>query len=262
MTALFENIIFGPIHSRRLGVSLGVNLLPEHAKICSFDCVYCECGSNEERRGEAQQRRFAERTKVQEKLRETLLRMAAEESLPDVITFAGNGEPTMHPEFEQIIEDTIALRDELAPKAKISVLSNATMLDKPSVVRALQRVDNNILKIDSAVETTAQLIDKPQQKSYHVENVISAMVAFGGSCIVQTMFLRGTVDGEPIDNTTESELDAWIAAIELIKPRQVMIYSIDRDTPYKSLQRVEKAELEQIAERLQSRVPNINISIA
>ncbi|MFI3328073.1 MAG: radical SAM protein [Rikenellaceae bacterium] len=265
MTALFETIIFGPIRSRRLGISLGVNLLPEHAKICNFDCVYCECGSNEERKGQAQQRRFAKREDVKKALRETLEKMAAdttqwEGKMPDVITFAGNGEPTLHPQFEAIIDDTIELRNELAPDSKISVLSNATTLEKESVVRALKRIDNNILKIDSAIESTAQLINKPQQKSYQVQSVISAMVAFGESAIVQTMFLRGTIDGQKVDNTTEEEIAAWIEAVERIKPRQVMIYSIDRDTPYQTLQRVEREELERIAQRL--RDLNIDVSVA
>ncbi len=260
MTALFENIIFGPIRSRRLGISLGVNLLPEHAKICNFDCVYCECGSNSERRGEPKQRRFAKREDAKVALRATLERMATEGEMPDVITFAGNGEPTLHPEFEEIIEDTIALRDELSPNSKISVLSNATTLDKVGVVRALKRVDNNILKIDSALDATAKLVDRPQQSSYSVEGVVAAMAAFGGACIVQTMFLRGTIDGVAFDNTTDEEVDAWVKAVERIAPRQVMIYSIDRETPYQTLQRVEREEMEQIAERL--RAKGVDVSVA
>ena len=148
MTALFEDVIFGPVHSRRLGLSLGVNLLPTHAKLCSFDCIYCECGWNAERRGD---RRFNDREVVRTTLEAVLQKMVSEGTPPDVITFAGNGEPTMHPEFEAVINDTIALRDRLCPSAKISVLSNATQLHRPEVVQALLRVDNNILDRKSVV---------------------------------------------------------------------------------------------------------------
>ncbi|MFR9651241.1 MAG: radical SAM protein [Rikenellaceae bacterium] len=243
MTALFESIIFGPIRSRRLGLSLGVNLLPQHAKICSFDCIYCECGSNSERRG---REGFANFDEVVEALEQTLT--TTTEPL-DVITFAGNGEPTLHPQFEQIIERTIDLRDRLMPTAKISVLSNATNLGRESVVRGLRGVDNNILKLDSAIETTAKLIDRPGGE-YNTERVIEQMRAFEGECIVQTMFLQGEVNGVKIDNTSEEEVTAWLAAICRISPRQVMIYSIDRETPVKSLKKVDRDQLELIAERV------------
>ncbi|MBR3886142.1 MAG: radical SAM protein, partial [Alistipes sp.] len=158
MTALYNDIIFGPIRSRRLGLSLGVNLLPVESKLCSFDCIYCECGWNDEHPG---RRRFNAREDVRNMLREVLGRMVGEGTPPDVITFAGNGEPTMHPDFEGVIDDTIALRDELCPAARVSVLSNATQIHREDVRRALQRVDNNILKLDSAFDSTVQLINKP-----------------------------------------------------------------------------------------------------
>ncbi len=251
MTALFEQIIFGPIRSRRLGISLGVNLLPQHAKICNFDCVYCECGSNSERKGEPQQRRFSKREDVRTTLRETLIDMRSRGEMPDVITFAGNGEPTLHPEFEQIITETIEIRDEFAPNAKISVLSNATTLANESVVRALKRVDNPILKIDSAVEATARVINRPTP-NYSVERVIEELSKLGGESIVQTMFLRGSVDGVVFDNTTDEEVDRWIEAIRKIAPRQVMIYSLDRDTPCQGLEKVTREELLKIAQRVES----------
>ncbi|MFI3289591.1 MAG: radical SAM protein [Rikenellaceae bacterium] len=250
MTALFEDLIFGPIRSRRLGISLGVNLLPQHAKICNFDCIYCECGSNTERKGEPQERRFSNRDDVRTALRQTLINMRNQGELPDVITFAGNGEPTLHPEFEQIIEETIQTRNEIAPEAKISVLSNATTLARESVVRALKRVDNPILKIDSAIESVAQIINRPAP-NYSVERVIDQLSSLKGECIVQSMFLRGTVDGVTFDNTTENEVSNWLEAIEKIAPRQVMIYSLDRDTPCQGLQKIEREELQKIAQRVE-----------
>lgn len=256
MTSLYNDIIFGPVRSRRLGLSLGVNLLPVESKLCSFDCIYCECGWNADHPGV---RRFNSRDDVRQQLRLTLTRMVADSTPPDVITFAGNGEPTLHPEFEQIIDDTLALRDELCPSAKVSVLSNATQIGRESVRRALLRVDNNILKLDSAFDRTVQLVDKPQG-AYSVADTVKKLKLFEGNLIVQTMFLRGQIDSEPIDNTTEQEVGAWLRLIADIAPRQVMVYSLDRDTPCKTLERVTREELERIADRV--REIGIAVSVA
>ena len=248
MTALYNNIIFGPIRSRRLGLSLGVNLLPIESKLCSFDCIYCECGWNDEHPGK---RRFNAREDVAQMLDETLARMVAEGTPPDVITFAGNGEPTMHPDFENIINDTIALRDKHCPNAKVSVLSNATQIHREDVRRALLRVDNNILKLDSAFDATVQLVNKPQG-NYTVARTVELLKSFAGELIVQTMFLRGEYLGQRVDNTTTEEVEAWLRLIEEIKPKQVMVYSLDRDTPCKTLEKVEKDELREIAARVEA----------
>lgn len=248
MTALYPQIIYGPVRSRRLGLSLGVNLLPLEAKLCTFDCIYCECGWNGENAGS---RRFNSREQVAAALESTLVAMAADSQLPDVITFAGNGEPTMHPDFEGVIADTIALRDKYAPTAKISVLSNATQLHRADVVRALERVDNNILKIDSLDEEMARLINKPCC-NYSVAKVVEQLKAFNGKVIVQTMFLRGQYEGRVVDNTTEEQIVAWLEAVKAIAPESVMVYSIARDTPCKSLVKVEREELEKIAERVRA----------
>lgn len=256
MTALYDNIIFGPVRSRRLGLSLGVNLLPIDAKICSFDCIYCECGWNADH---AAHRRFNSREDVLTMLEQVLGKMVADGTPPDVITFAGNGEPTLHPHFEEIIDGTLALRDKLCPSAKVSVLSNATQLHREDVCRALRRIDNNILKLDSAFDATAALINKPQG-AYSIEKIAEQLKGFGHDCIVQTMFLRGEYNGEKIDNTTEEEVKAWLALIEKIAPRSVMVYSLDRDTPCQTIEKVEKQELERIAERV--RALNIECSVA
>ncbi|MBQ2026651.1 MAG: radical SAM protein [Alistipes sp.] len=246
---LFTDIIYGPIKSRRLGISLGVNLLPLHSKLCNFDCIYCECGWNEDNRTIKPQ--FNSREDVREALRSTLSKMAEEGQHPDVITFAGNGEPTIHPEFEGIIDDTIALRNDLSPNAKVTVLSNATQLHRESVRNALHKVDNAILKLDSAIEATAHTINKPQG-NYSVAEVVKNLAKFGREFVLQTMFLRGEYNGEYIDNTTEREFLAWAAVVEHLRPRSVMVYSIDRATPCKTLQKVEREELEKIAERVRA----------
>ena len=248
MTSLYDDIIFGPIRSRRLGLSLGVNLLPVESKLCSFDCIYCECGWNTDHVG---RRRFNSREDVREMLAEVLQRMVAEGTPPDVITFAGNGEPTMHPDFELIIDDTLALRNKLCPSAKVSVLSNATQIHREDVRRALRKVDNNILKLDSAFDSTVQLINKPQG-AYTVERTVELLKLFEGQFILQTMFLRGEYEGQRVDNTTEEQVAAWLKIVEQIAPRQVMIYSLDRDTPCPTLEKVGREELCRIAERVEA----------
>ena len=246
-TFLFDQIIFGPVKSRRLGLSLGVNLMPTDSKVCSFDCIYCECGWTPKKR--EQKAILPTRGMVRQKLEEKLTEMGESNELPDVITFAGNGEPTLHPEFEGIIDDTIELRDRLTPKARIAVLSNATMLYKPPVVRALQKVEDNIQKLDSAFEETIRKIDCPTSR-FKLSDVVENLKAFNGKVIIQTLFLRGNHQGEPIDNTTEAELSAWLKLVAEIKPSQVMIYTIDRDTPATGLEKVKLEELQQIADRV------------
>ena len=246
MTALYDNIIFGPIRSRRLGLSLGVNLLPVESKLCSFDCIYCECGWNDEHVGP---RRFNSREDVRNMLREVLSQMVGDGTPPDVITFAGNGEPTLHPDFEGVIDDTIVLRDKYAPKAKISVLSNATQLHREDVVRALLRVDNNILKLDAAFDSTVVDMNKPCC-NYSVERVIDQLAAFEGNLIVQIMFLRGEYNGKKIDNTTAEHIAALRSALQRIRPKQIMCYTIARDTPCKTLQAVPADEIARLQAEL------------
>ncbi len=245
--APFSQVIFGPVKSRRLGLSLGVNLLPPNDKLCSFDCIYCECGWG--RRGT--KLRFNSRSEVQVCLEKKLREMIASGSSPDAITFAGNGEPTLHPDFEAIIDDTLALRDKFCPEAKVSVLSNGTMIDREPVRRALMRVDNNILKLDSAFDATVRLIDNPRG-DYSVARQVELMRLFDGRLIVQTMFLRGECDGRAIDNTTEREVDAWLALLPQIAPQRVMIYTIDRPTPIDTLEKVPTEVLKTIAARVEA----------
>lgn len=243
MQNLFDQVIFGPIRSRRLGLSLGVNLLPVDAKICSFNCIYCECGFNTTMNNF----RYPTRDEVKQILEQKLTGMVQAGQVPDVITFAGNGEPTLHPHFEDIIADTLALRNHLCPSAKVSVLSNSTRIHKPHIFNALKTVDNNILKFDSAIEPTMRLIDQPQSKQITVDWLIHELTKFEGNLIIQTMFLRGEVNGQKIDNTTETELNSWINALKEIKPKLVMIYSLDRDTPVDTLRKVSVEELNHIA---------------
>lgn len=243
-TILFHSTIFGPIHSRRLGVSLGVNLMPNDGKVCSFDCLYCEAGFNAQGPGKTG---LPTREQTARDLEGKLKAMKEAGETLDVITFSGNGEPTLHPEFAGVIDDTLRLRDKYFPNAKVSVLTNSTRIFDPEVAEALKRVDNNILKLDSAVEKTMRLIDRPVSKEFTVDRVVEGLKQFSGTGIIQTMLLRGEHDGKPVDNTTPGEIEALIKAYEKIQPKEVMLYSLDRSTPEERLVKVEKEELDRIA---------------
>lgn len=247
-TVLFHQTVFGPIHSRRLGISLGINLLPNDGKICSFDCVYCEAGYNAQGQGTTG---VPTRAQVKAQLKQRLEQMSLAGDSLDVITFSGNGEPTVHPEFHLIVHDTIALRDRYFPNAKVSVLSNSTMLHSPKVVEALRCVDNNILKLDSAISPTIRLVNQPTSSRIQPEGLIRDLKQFTGQCVVQTIMLRGTHNGVPFDNTTDAELDALAAAYRQIQPREVMVYGVDRTTPEQNVQRVPPEELMAIGKRLE-----------
>ena len=254
---LFNEIVFGPIKSRRLGISLGINLLPVSGKICTFDCIYCECGYNADGRTK---QGFPPRKAVSQALEVKLQELQAAGTIPDVFTFSGNGEPTLHPEFEEIIGDTIELRNKYFSEAKISVLSNSTMIDKESVFRALNKVDNNILKLDSVFEDKAELLDQPLQSSFSIVKIIENLKRFNGNLIVQTIFLKGVHNGQCIDSTNEEEVSAWIEALKEINPKQVMIYTIDRKTPEKNLQKVSLEELNIIAAKLKNAGFDVSVS--
>lgn len=257
-TFLFDKTIFGPVKSRRLGVSLGINLLPNDCKLCSFNCIYCECGWNPDPR--RVKVKLPAREDVKLALEIKLKEMASQNELPDVITFAGNGEPTLHPKFSEVITDTLMLRDLYAPSARVAVLSNSTMLFKPEVVEALKKVEDNILKLDSAVAETIQLMDAPVGH-FDLNKVVKQLASFNGKLIIQTMFLRGTVDGKSFDNTTVPEVAAWIDLLKQINPERVMIYTIARDTPSGLLEKASLDDLNKIAVQVKEQL-NIDVEVS
>lgn len=249
---LFGEIAYGPIHSRRLGTSLGMELMPLEHKLCTFNCVYCECGWNTPVSHPKLPTREEVRTALEARLKEGLLL--------DVITFSGNGEPTLHPDFLGIIEDTCALRDQYCPNAKVSVLSNSTQLGRPDVVKALRLCDNRILKLDAGTDTMMRRIDLPVNEQLTVEQIIAWLQPFDGDFTLQTCFLRGAHDGEIIDNTTPEELEAWYRAVDSLHPKQIMIYVIDRKTPEENLQKISHEEMESIAAPLREKGYDVIIS--
>ncbi len=244
-TFLFDRIIFGPVKSRRLGVSLGINLLPASRKVCNFNCIYCECGWTTDKT--ADKSALPKRDEIYRALERKLSEMKSKKSAPDVITFAGNGEPTLHPDFPSIVDDTIELRNRYFPEARIAVLSNSTTITIPSVKEALLKVDQNILKLDSGFDLTVRVHNQPRV-NVKVAELIGNLRKFNGQLIIQTLFLRGTHNGKSIDNTSKAEIEAWLRAVEMIKPYEVMIYTISRDTPEGSmLEKVPLSELKRIA---------------
>jgi wyosine [tRNA(Phe)-imidazoG37] synthetase (radical SAM superfamily) len=244
-TFLFNKIIFGPVKSRRLGVSLGINLLPGGKKVCNFNCIYCECGWSQSVEKEGGY--LPLRSEVYEALASKLQEMKVRNQEPDVITFAGNGEPTLHPDFQAIIDDSIKLRNKFFPGAKIAVLSNSTTITNPSVKDALLKIDMNILKLDSAFDLTVTIHNQPRV-NVRVDELIENLKKFNGKLIIQTLFLRGSFNGKRIDNTTPEEINAWLEALKKIKPSEVMIYTFSRDTPEGGmLNKVPVEELRQIA---------------
>ena len=267
-TIIYPSPIFGPVHSRRLGVSLGINLLPADGKVCSFDCIYCECGFNADHRPHQP---MPHRQQVAEALEAKLKDMQANGPAPDVLTFAGNGEPTVNPEFPEIIDDTLRLRDRYFPRAKVSVLSNSTMIHHPKVHDALMRVDNNILKLDTVDPLYINKVDRPTGH-YDVSRVINDLKRFNGHVIIQTMFMRGEwkvesgarpkdacyrrdarrgkEDSISVDNTSEEFIAPWLEAVRAINPQQVMVYTIDRETPAHGLLKATPAQLDAIADRV------------
>jgi wyosine [tRNA(Phe)-imidazoG37] synthetase (radical SAM superfamily) len=248
-TFLFDKIIFGPVKSRRLGVSLGINLLPAGKKVCNFNCIYCECGWSPSIEKEGGY--LPRREEVSELLESRLQEMKIKGEKPDVITFAGNGEPTLHPDFTQIIDDCILIRNKYFPSARIAVLSNSTTITNPAIKDSLLKVDMNILKLDSAFELTINRHNQPRV-NIKVNELIENLKKFNGKLIIQTLFVRGRHEGNYIDNTSPEEINAWLDALEKIRPSEVMIYTIARDTPDGGLlEKVPSEELQHIASRVE-----------
>jgi wyosine [tRNA(Phe)-imidazoG37] synthetase (radical SAM superfamily) len=243
-TFLFNEIIFGPVRSRRLGISLGINLLPIDKKYCNFNCIYCECGWSHLSKTLLSDLPTREETAIA--LRNRLMAMSVSGKLPDVITFAGNGEPTMHPRFEEIIRDTVSLRDEFCPSARIAVLCNSTLIHKKKIARALTLADQNILKLDTVNHLTYKILNDPSP-GIKLEDIIARLISFQGRMIIQTMFIRGIYKGQIVDNTTDGEIRGLIDAYVKISPESIMVYSYERDTAAQGIERISKEQLEKIA---------------
>ena len=232
---LREETVFGPIRSRRLGNSLGINLLPTKGKLCNFDCIYCECGWNADGRGDTVLPTAAQvRSDLEDKLTELLL----DGTTIDSITFSGDGEPTINPEFPRIIDDTVKLRDAFFPGAKVSVLSNATRVHVPEVFEALRKVDNPIMKIDAPTNELAAEINRPAP-GYSVARTVEALKQFNGDFILQTMFLRAPA----FDSGAPEVLLPWMDIVRSLKPRLIQVYTIDRPTPAQGLQKYTVEEM-------------------
>ena len=241
---LREETVFGPIFSRRLGTSLGINLLPEKGKICNFDCIYCECGWNKDGRDDTV---IPTAAKVSADLENMLVRLQKQGTKVDSITFSGDGEPTINPAFPQIIDDTLRLRDELAPTAKVSVLSNATRAHLPEVFHALCKVDNPIMKIDAPTNALIEKINKPAP-GYDIARVVEALEQFQGNFVLQTCMLRSKE--YDFDSSRPEVLDGWMDIVRRLRPREIMVYTIDRPTPAQGLEKFTVEEMTALVQPL------------
>ena len=253
----YTSPVFGPIHSRRLGISLGINLLPADGKWCSFDCIYCECGLNKDNRAKESLPTMEE---VISKLEAKILELKGDGIVPDVLTFAGNGEPTLHPDFPAVVDGVIRIRNQYCPNAKVSILSNSTQIHRKEICEALLKLDNNILKLDTVSPEYINMVDRPNE-AYSMQLVIDSMKLFDGNLIVQTMFMTGVdSEGRNVDNTGDEYVLPYIETLKEIAPRQVMIYTIDRETPVQSLRKASHEQLDGIAEKI--RKAGIEVSIS
>ena len=255
-TILYDSPVFGPVRSRRLGVSLGINLLPRGGKVCSFDCLYCECGLNREHRTHNP---LPTADEVAAALRLKLQQMQQEGIRPDVLTFAGNGEPTLHPHFPLVARTVRDVRNSLCPSARMSILSNATQLYRPEIRQALRTFDNCILKLDTVSSDYIGLVDRPQGH-YDVEEQVRLLALMGRDCIVQTMLMRGAYQGHDLDNTTEAYVGPYLDALRRIRPRSVMLYTLDRETPVDGLLRADPDRMDLIAQRIRQLGIDVSVS--
>ena len=247
---LFNKIIFGPVNSRRLGKSLGINLLPEDIKICSMNCIYCECGWA--KIDEILQSKLLPADEIISVIAERFQKMHQDNIHIDSITYSGNGEPTIHPQFGEITREIIRLRNIYFPKTIITCLSNSTQLHREDVLHALMSIDNPLMKLDAGTQTVFEQINKPFAQ-VSIDDICDKLCMFNGKSSIQTLFLRGHLDdGTPIDNTTDEEVAAWINRLQYIRPQRVILYPIDRETPAKQLVKIDKDELGKIAEKVEA----------
>lgn len=238
-----EELVFGPIHSRRLGSSLGINLLPTRGKLCNFDCIYCECGWNKDGKGD---RSLPSADELRVALDVKLKECAASGIQIDSITFSGDGEPTLNPDFAKIIDITLELRNRYFPNAKVSVLSNATRIFRPDVFEALTKVDNPILKIDAPTDALAAKINQPQGE-YHVEDIVQNLMKFEGNFVLQTMFLKSP----DFDSSSPEVLEGWMNIVRRLRPREIMVYTLDREAPAANLEKFSEACMNELVKPLQ-----------
>ncbi len=247
---LFENTIIGPIHSRRLGNSLGINLLPLKRKFCTYDCIYCECGWNEETiENKIELPSYED---VRNQLKKRIDELKAEGTVVDSFTFAGNGEPTLHPDFPKVVDLVVEIRNKYYPNAVITLLTNATQLSRPEIYNALLKLDNPVLKLDAGMAAMRNSINKPTAEKYSFDELVNNLILFGNRGIIQTLLLRGSNDGKIISNVSDEDFGEYIELLKKIRPKYVMLYAIDRATPEKDLEKLSVDELEIYAQKIRN----------
>jgi wyosine [tRNA(Phe)-imidazoG37] synthetase (radical SAM superfamily) len=237
---LQEGIIYGPINSRRLGRSLGINLLPTTFKLCPFNCIYCQYGWTEAHTDDAS--KYGDDLPSTGQVKEKLEGWLKKDQKVSYITFSGNGEPCLHPKFDKMVQIASKLRDKYVPQARLAVLSNSTCLAKNSVLEGLKKLDVRIMKLDCGSEETFREVNRPHQNVKY-EEVIQGLRDLD-HIIIQSVFM----DGET-NNIENEDIEKWIEQLNYIRPTEVQIYSIDRPSADQALRLVEKGRLEEIAQK-------------
>jgi len=249
-TFLWSDIVFGPIHSRRVGTSLGINLLPVNGKLCSFDCIYCECGALSSG-APKKDRKMPSFEQVSDAMSRRFKELYDEGVKVDSISFTGNGEPTLNKDFPEIVDKTVELRDKYFPTAVISVFSNSTTLEKRGVFDALMKIDNRIMKVDCSDIQLLQLVNRPAP-GYSLERVLKNLERFNGNFILQTMFFKGVVEGQEFDLTAPELVAGWSDIVRRLRPAKIMAYSLDRDTPVAGLMKIPRERLQEVTAPLRA----------
>jgi wyosine [tRNA(Phe)-imidazoG37] synthetase (radical SAM superfamily) len=240
---LQKDVIYGPINSRRLGRSLGINLLPAARKVCTFDCVYCQYGRAKAVSDPAAKIAFPPAAIVLRKLEEAV---GQQPSPPDYLTFSGNGEPSLHPQFPEIVEEVRQLRDRMCPETRLAILSNSSRVLRGEIRHAIETLDDPIMKLDAGDFDTLRQINRPAA-GITFDKIMDGLAALP-RLIIQSMIISGAVE-----NAKGEALEDWFAAIARLSPVMVQIYSAERPVAETGVQRVPKETLEDLARQTQQR---------
>lgn len=246
---LQDETVYGPVYSRRLGTSLGINPLPLSYKFCDFDCVYCQYGWTPEKKGRERLKRVAE---LAREIEDAFRKLADAGHRVDCITIAGNGEPTIHPDFPEFVTALLKLRDHYFPGVKTGILSDASQAYRPEIKEALEKLDERYMKLDAGSPELIEQINRPRG-NFNYDKMLKGLKNLK-AIVIQSLFMQGSYD-----NTGEIALREWSQTVRMLQPREVQIYTIDRRPADAGLRKVPSEELQRIARfcRSETGVPSI-----
>lgn len=245
---LQPSIVYGPVRSRRLGLSLGINILPSGYKLCSFNCLYCQYGWTPKPtlNPTYQIKDLPQPKEVSDALEKSLRQIIRQRMKLDSITFSGNGEPTLHPDLAETVEKAKTLRDRYVPQAKLTILSNSSTVGRKEVREALEMLDLKVMKLDAGSESLVHQLNAPAVPFYLAE-IVDGLKRLKG-VILQSLFVQGRVT-----NADSDSVELWLQKVNEIQPRLVQVYSLDRAPAERRLWKVNRATLEWIASQVRWR---------